>query len=236
MGKRILIIDNDMTLYSGVEHILLAEGHTVSFLHSNEICGHRDVRKHDLIVLGVKPSSSAGWDKMRKYSIAPVLLIADRWRVEEILESLSMGVDDYVVKPFDPDELCARIENLLRRKKRSISTELDETFHDIHIGHMVIRPSAREVQVREQWIDCTPKQFALLCYFSRNPEKVVSRKELLEEIWGISFTGSVRTVDTQVKELRKKLGKVDFEDACIVTVWCKGYKFVVEPKTDKKVE
>ena len=140
------------------------------------------------------------------------------FRSTDRVQGLDCGADDYVVKPFDSKELIARIRAVMRR-----SGQPEEIEKHIKIGSLDIDTNNRVVYVDGNRIELAPKEFDLLCYFIHNNGKVLTRGQLLDDVWGFEFYGDSRTVDVHVKRLRDKLGQSDFWS--IRTVWRVGYKF-----------
>jgi DNA-binding response OmpR family regulator len=227
MTKRILIVDYDKNLYTRIQSLISNKGYIIIFRHANNVMKIHEVKNHDLLVIGTKPSFAVGWLKMKKSAQIPIFLLTDTFEATEMLIALSWDVDDYAAKTAKDIEWLLRIKRLLRSERTSTFTESQQSAESICIGNLTIRPLAREVQIKHQRMECTPKEFALLTFFAQHPNKVVSRQELLQELWGKSYEGSVRTIDTHIKELRRKLNTLSFEDAKIVTVWGNGYKFAL---------
>jgi two-component system response regulator ResD len=145
------------------------------------------------------------------------------------VHGFELGADDYVVKPFSPRELIMRVKALLRRTG-SVTLEAAQTMlgHVLSFPGLSINVEARRVVVEEHEVTLTPKEFDLLLYLAQRPEKVFSREELLRDVWNYQFFGDQRTVDTHVKRLREKLGRVSERvPQHIHTVWGVGYKFEV---------
>lgn len=173
----------------------------------------------DLVLLDVMMPEPDGFETLagiRKFSQIPVIMLTARDEEYDRLLGFQLGVDDYVSKPFSPKELMARIGAVL---KRSNSPNPNRT---LDFGELSISPESRTVILRGQNIALPPKEFDLLLKLAQNERIVLSREQLLETIWGYSYCGDSRTVDTHVKSLRDHLG--DYRNV-IQTVWGVGYKF-----------
>lgn len=174
--------------------------------------------KFDIIILDIMMPGLDGFEtlaEMRKYSSAPVIMLTARSEEYDKLRGFELGADDYVVKPFSPQELMARVNAILRRTKGELAPEL-------RFGGLYISEAARSVYIDGKSVDLPPKQFDLLLTLAKSKGAVLNREHLIELVWGYDFIGYSRTVDTHIKELRDNLGK--YRDM-IQTVWGVGYKF-----------
>ncbi|MDI3534116.1 MAG: two-component system, OmpR family, response regulator ResD [Thermosediminibacterales bacterium] len=156
----------------------------------------------------------------KNYSIPIILLTAKGEEIDRVL-GLEMGADDYVCKPFSPRELVARVKAILRRLDSSVSDSKSLSYDGLNIDY-----DFRKVTVGGKEIKLSPKEFELLWFLAKNPGRVYSREQLLENVWGYVYLGDPRTVDTHVKRLRMKLEKDG--NQFIKTVWGVGYKFEVD--------
>lgn len=179
--------------------------------------------KYSLVILDVMMPKMDGWTvcrEIRKTSQVPVIMLTARGEEYDKLFGFELGVDDYMVKPFSPKELLARIKAIIRR---STQCGADPTRGEIAgFEGLVIEFDSRNVYVDDRLVSLTPKEYELLTFFVRNPHRVLSREQLLNSVWGYDFGGDDRTVDTHIKMLRESLG--DYRKF-IVTVWGTGYKF-----------
>jgi two-component system response regulator ResD len=158
----------------------------------------------------------------------PIIFLTAKGESIDKLRAFNMGVDDYIVKPFDPNELIARIKAVLRRSKAqnaaaSPAPALDKKT--LQIGALMIDPAQYKVTLGGKRSDLTPKEIELLYFLAANPGRVYSREDLLGFVWNFDFSGGTRTVDAHVKNLRKKLGA--HPDWAIQTLWGIGYSFEV---------
>lgn len=178
----------------------------------------------DLIVLDVMMPKLDGWQtlrEIRKSHRIPVIMLSARGEEYDKLLGFEMGVDDYVVKPFSPRELLARIKAVLARA----TTPVTDSDSKLIFDGLILDANARTVDREGERLSLTPKEYELLYFLMQNPRHAFSREQLLSAVWGYDFYGDDRTVDTHIKMLREHLG--DYRNF-IVTVWGVGYKF--EPK------
>lgn len=176
----------------------------------------------DLAILDVMMPLVDGWSTcktIRKTSDIPIIMLTARAEEDDKILGFDLGVDDYVTKPFSTRELLARVRALL---KRSGKTEVKE---EVEIGSLVIYTLSRIVEVDKEEVFLSPKEYDLLIFFIDNPNRALSREQILDRVWGYDFFGDGRTVDTVIKRLRKKLGT---EGDRIQTVRSVGYRFEVE--------
>jgi DNA-binding response OmpR family regulator len=179
-----------------------------------------------LVILDVMLPKMDGWKvcrEIRASSRVPILMLTARGEEYDKLFGFELGVDDYMVKPFSPKELLARIKAILIRSSR-VPTE-PEKPNKQQIEEVLIDFDARSVYLGKDLLSMTPKEYDLFLFFVNNPGKVFSREQLLNQVWGYEFLGDVRTVDTHVKMLRETLGKYR---KWITTVWGIGYRFQAE--------
>ncbi|MET4561634.1 two-component system response regulator RegX3 [Lysinibacillus parviboronicapiens] len=177
----------------------------------------------DLVLLDVMMPHEDGFvvcQSIRAMSDVPVIFLTARDANEDKVKGLTLGGDDYIVKPFTNDELVARIHAVLRRSGTNIA-DLQQKY--IMFGYIKLDEIARKVSVNGKAIPLTLKEFELLHLFMKNPGNAYSREQLLERIWDIDYVGGTRTVDTHIKTLRLKLGKE--AAGHIQTVWGVGYRF-----------
>ncbi|MFY9440072.1 MAG: response regulator transcription factor [Tepidanaerobacteraceae bacterium] len=224
---RILVVDDEKRIVDLVRLYLEREGYVVDEAFNGEAALDMiSKRSYDLIVLDIMLPVIDGWTvckELRKKYDTPVIMLTARGDEFDKVLGFELGADDYVVKPFSPRELTARVKALLRRT----ATRKDEETDALVFPDLFIDPSARVVKVNDKEITLTPKEFDLLYFLAKNKDKVFTREKLLEEVWGYDFYGSLRTVDTHIKQLREKLGRSKAA-SYINTIWGVGYKFEVE--------
>lgn len=184
-----------------------------------------------LIILDLMLPGMDGRDvcaEIRQYKDTPIIMLTASGDESNRVHGFELGADDYVVKPFSPRELIMRVKALLRRSGVGAEDKQATVAHILTFPGLVINVDSRKVVVEEQEVLLTPKEFELLLYLAQRPEKVFSREELLRDVWNYQFFGDQRTVDTHVKRLREKLGRVSERvPHHIHTVWGVGYKFEV---------
>ena len=178
---------------------------------------------YDIVLLDIMLPELSGMGVcagLREHSTVPVLMLTARGEEEDIVAGFESGADDYLVKPFSPKELVARVKALIQRCSAPIFEE------PISIGPLSVNPAAQSVELDGKPLALTPKEFDTLLLLAKSVGRVYSRDELLRFVWGYEFIGdTTRTVDTHVKQLREKLGD---HRGMIVTVWGKGYKISEE--------
>ncbi|AYO30046.1 DNA-binding response regulator [Biomaibacter acetigenes] len=222
---RVLMVDDEKRMVELVKLYLEKEGYVVDEAYDGQqALDMINKTKYNLIILDLMLPVVDGWtvckEIRKKYDIPVIMLTARGEEFDKVL-GFELGADDYVVKPFSPRELTARVKALLRRLGPREEQEETLEFPDL-----IIEPESRMVKVNGKDVDLTPKEFDLLYYLARNRDKVFTREKLLEEVWGYDFFGSLRTVDTHIKQLREKLGRSKAA-SYINTVWGVGYKFEV---------
>jgi len=222
---RVLMVDDEKRMVELVKLYLEKEGYVVDEAYDGQqALDMINKTKYNLIILDLMLPVVDGWtvckEIRKKYDIPVIMLTARGEEFDKVL-GFELGADDYVVKPFSPRELTARVKALLRRLGPS-----EEQEGTLEFPELVIEPESRMVKVNGKDVDLTPKEFDLLYFLAKNKDKVFTREKLLEEVWGYDFFGSLRTVDTHVKQLREKLGRSKAA-SYINTVWGVGYKFEV---------
>lgn len=227
----ILVVDDEKNIQELVSYNLKKEGHQISTADDG-ISGMREALSgnYDLIVLDIMLPGIDGTEickKIRDNELTkrtPVIMLSARGEEIDKIIGLEFGADDYVVKPFSPRELSARVKAVLRR---SVEKEEDpvEADSDIIKGDIVLNPRTREICVRGEMKYFTPKEYALLEMLMVNEGQAFSREILLEKIWGYDFWGDTRTVDVHVRHLRQKIEKDSGNPQYVQTVRSYGYRF-----------
>ncbi len=223
---RIMVVDDDSNIGELLRLYLEKEGFTAIVKSDGEqALAAFDSDKPDLILLDVMMPRMDGWQvcrELRKRSSVPIIMITAKGEVFDRVLGLELGADDYVVKPFETKEVIARIRAVLRRcgvsdQKRERAVEYDNLY---------INMENYELRVCGKTVDTPPKEMELIYHLASNPNRVYTRDQLLDEVWGFEYFGDSRTVDVHVKRLREKLDGVS-DQWNLKTVWGVGYKFEV---------
>ncbi|MCK5757596.1 MAG: response regulator transcription factor [Clostridiales bacterium] len=225
LKEKVLIIDDDKNICELVSLYLLKEGYEVIIAFDGREGLEKFESDHpDIIILDIMMPGMDGWEVCRtikkKYT-TPILMLSAKGETFDKVLGLELGADDYIVKPFDPKELVARVKAVLRR---SLGTR--ENPNEIVLPDLLVNKDNYSVILKGEAIDMPPKEFLLLYQFVSNPNTVFTRENLLHSIWGYDFYGDSRTVDVHIKRLREKIniGNPIWE---LKTVWGIGYKFEV---------
>ncbi len=223
--SKILVVDDEEKIRGVIKEYARFDGYDVKEaidgMDAIDKCKEEDF---DIIIMDVMMPKLDGFSaikEIRKKKNIPVIMLSARGEEYDKLFGFEIGIDDYVVKPFSPKELMARINAVLTRvsiKKEDIGSDKDKYVYE----DLVIDMLGREVYIDNKKLDLTPKEYELLVYFVLNKNIALSREKILNEVWGYDFFGEDRTVDTHVKMLRNSLGKYREK---IVTVRGMGYKF-----------
>lgn len=225
--RNILIADDNRQIVSILEEYAKKEGFTVTFAYDGEDALEKALAKSfDIILLDVMMPKLDGFAvcrEIRKTSTVPIIMITARGEDFERIMGLDNGADDYIVKPFSPGEVMARIRAVLRR----INKESGSTANRLSIGNLQINLDEYTTHIDGAVIVLTKKETELLWTLATNTNKVFSRDNLLNSLWGYDYFGDTRTVDSHIKRLRAKLDEIPHPDWEIKTVWGVGYKFEV---------
>ena len=227
MNKKILVIDDEKSIADAIVYVLKREGFFVEAAYDGEEALRKfDSIKPDAIILDVMLPGIDGYGILRKLenkgNVGIIMLTAKEDIVNKVL-GLELGADDYITKPFDMRELLARIKSLLRRMENKVE---EEEKNEIILRGLQINLKQRKVVAGDNILDLTPKEFDLLALLVSKPERVYSREQLLDLIWGMEYIGGTRTVDIHIQRLRKKLGS-SFSNI-LQTVHGVGYKALGE--------
>ena len=220
---KVLVVDDEARMRKLVRDFLTVKGFLVVEAGDGEEAIDIFFEQKDiaLILLDVMMPKMDGWEvcrTIRKYSQVPIIMLTAREEEQDELQGFSLGVDEYISKPFSTKILVARVEAILRRSS-TMSQEV------IDVGGIHIDKSAHQVLVDGKNVDLSYKEFELITYFAENQGIALSREKILNNVWNYDYFGDARTIDTHVKKLRSKLGdKGDY----IKTIWGMGYKFEVD--------
>ena len=215
---KILVVDDEARMRKLVKDFLTNKGFAVIEAGDGEEAV--DVffaQGHCLVLLDVMMPKMDGWEVLRtirKYSQVPVIMLTARSEERDELQGFSLGVDEYISKPFSPKILVARVEAILRRTNVA-------SADSVNVGGICIDKAAHQVTIDGQEIDLSFKEFELLTYFVENQGIALSREKILNNVWNYDYFGDARTIDTHVKKLRSKMGE---KGEYIKTIWGMGYK------------
>lgn len=225
-SKKILVVEDDYNIYDLISIYLRKEGYTVQGASDGEKgLAVFKAEAPDLVVLDLMLPKMDGWDvcrEIKKISDIPIIMLTAKGETFDKVLGLKLGADDYMVKPFDPKELIARIDAVLRRYQKGVSST-----KQIILPNLVIDMECYIVKVQNDLMELPPKEMELLYFLVKNRNRVFTREQLIESIWGYDFDGELRTIDVHIKRLREKLKPLE-EQYKIKTLWGVGYKFEVE--------
>lgn len=225
---KILIADDNDNICALLKLYLEKESFVTAVAHNGiEALKLYDEFNPDLVLLDVMMPEMDGWQvcrTIRKSSNVPIIMITAKGETFDKVLGLDLGADDYIVKPFDTKEVVARINAVLRRFNKA-SGSIKEVKYD----GLVVNLTNYELRVGGKLVDAPPKEMELLYHLAANPNRVFTRDQLLDEVWGFEYYGDSRTVDVHIKRLREKLEPVaDTVKWSLKTVWGVGYKFEVQ--------
>ena len=227
-GSKIMVVDDDSNICELLRLYLEKEGYdTILAENGTQALEKFDREKPDLILLDIMMPQLDGWQvcrEIRKKSSVPIIMITAKGDTFDKVLGLELGADDYIVKPFDTKEVVARIKAIARRVSAApAETEVREVRYD----KLSVNMTRYELRVNGKVVDTPPKELELLFYLASNPNRVYTRDQLLDEVWGFEYYGDSRTIDVHIKRLREKLEGVSDKWA-LKTVWGVGYKFESE--------
>ena len=229
--KKILMIEDDAAIADIVQDFLTINHFESTVIHDGGE-GLTEALKniYDLILLDVMLPTMDGIEVLRQLRNevrVPILLVTAKSEELDKLRGLGLGADDYISKPFSPTELVARVRaNLAQVERLNTQQSLPEKQHMIGTGDIVIQPEAMKVFVREKEVVMKHKEFELLLFLMENIQRVFSKEELYEKIWGMESIGEIRTVAVHINRLREKIEENPSEPVHIQTVWGAGYRFI----------
>ena len=225
-GNRVLVVDDEDHILELARLYLTREGYQIETVSDGALALARFGQvKPDLVVLDIMLPNVNGLTicrEIRKQSQVPIIMLTARDEVTDKVVGLELGADDYLTKPFHPQELVARAKALVRRAR----LEPDQPKL-VRAGRLEVDLERHEVRCGESKVQLRPKEFDLLALLARHPGRVFQRSELLDLVWGYDFPGYTRTVDVHVQQLREKLAQGGVTDPSIQTVWGVGYKLEI---------
>ena len=231
--KKVLVVDDDRNICELLKLYLQKEGFEIFFAYDgSEAVTVAKEKKPDIIVLDVMMPVINGWEAcklIRQFTEVPIIMLTALDTTENKVQGLNIGADDYIVKPFEPVEVIARINAHLRRAEKSVENiENNKTESELIVDNIEVDLDKYEVKLDGKLIkDLKPKEIQLLFFFMSNKNQVFTREQLLDKVWGYEYFGGTRTVDVHIKSIREKLNskKSKWE---IKTIWNVGYKFEIK--------
>ena len=225
MPRKVLIVEDDRNIADLLRLYLEKEGMDCQ-VAGDGLVGLEKFNQFqpDILLLDIMLPGMDGWSvcrKVRESSKVPIIMLTAKGELEDKVSGLEMGADDYITKPFEMKEVLARVHAVLRR-----FGEEDQVEKKLSFDKLVINLDSYELLVDGKRVDTPPKELELLFHLASAPNRVFTRNQLLDEVWGFDYFGDSRTVDVHVKRLREKLEGVS-EQWCLKTVWGVGYKFEV---------
>ena len=222
---KILVVDDEKLLVKGIKFNLENEGYTVDSCYDGEtaVTMARE-GNYDLIILDLMMPKKDGLEacqEIRSFSTVPIIMLTAKGETEDKVSGLEMGADDYIVKPLEMPEVIARVRAVFRR------IAPDDAPEKLSFDNLVIDKQAYDLVIKGKRVDAPPKEIELLYFLASSPNRVFTRAQLLDEVWGFDYFGDTRTVDVHVKRLREKLEGVS-DQWSLKTVWGVGYKFEVK--------
>jgi DNA-binding response OmpR family regulator len=224
---KILVVDDDEHIAELISLYLIREGYdTKEVYNGNDAVKAFEEYKPNLIMLDIMLPGLDGYGvckEIRKTSGVPIIMLTAKGDTIDKVLGLELGADDYMVKPFEPKELTARVKAVLRRYDKTENTA-DENV--LTYDNLEINLSNYTVKYYGEFLNFPPKEFELLYFLAKRPNQVFTRDQLLDKIWGYEYIGDTRTVDVHIKRIREKFNRKD--KWSVKTVWGVGYKFEVE--------
>ncbi len=227
MDKRVLVVDDEKLIVKGIKFSLEQEGLVVDCAYDGEeaVAAAR-ATSYDVILLDLMLPKLSGFEvcqQIREFSDVPIIMLTAKSEDIDKIMGLEYGADDYITKPFNILEVKARIKAILRRSRKQSEAASEENI--LSAGDIRLEKDGRRVFLRGQEVNLTAKEFDLLELLMTNPNKVYSRENLLNIVWGYEYPGDVRTVDVHVRRLREKIEQNPSEPDYIHTKWGVGYFF-----------
>lgn len=223
---KVLVVEDESSIRKFINIGLVREGYAVcEAACGKEVMEQINNHKPDVIVLDIMLPDADGFQICRnlreRFADLAIIMLTARGQDMDKIMGLELGADDYIVKPFNPLELSARIRSVLRRSHRAQTQEISKLVS----GPFLIDMLAQKAYKSGEELDLTPKEFGLLKFFMMNSGRAFSRDELLNEVWGYDFIGDPKTVDVHVRRIREKTGDISGAPVYIETIWGVGYRW-----------
>ena len=230
-NTKVLVIDDDTNICELLRLYLEKEGFSVISANDGEAAlAAFKSEEPDMVLLDIMLPKLDGWQvcrEIRKFSDTPIIMLSAKGETFDKVLGLELGADDYVTKPFDTKEIVARIKSVLRRTNANTVSPVEETVKEVNYDKLSINLTNYVLKVDGKQIDTPPKELELIYHLASHPNKVFTRDQLLDEVWGFEYYVDSRTVDVHIKRLREKLKGVS-DKWELRTVWSVGYKFEVK--------
>ena len=227
MSKRILVVDDEKLIVKGIRFSLEQEGMEVDCAYDGEEALEKAKSKeYDMILLDIMLPKLTGLEvcqQIREFSSVPIIMLTAKGEDMDKILGLEYGADDYITKPFNILEVKARIKEIMRRAQKEEKKE--NTDKKLVIGDLKLDCEGRRVFIAGKEINLTAKEFDVLELLAKNPNKVYSRENLLNLVWGYEYPGDVRTVDVHIRRLREKIETIPSDPKYVHTKWGIGYYF-----------
>ncbi len=224
-NEKILVVDDDQNICELLRLYLEKEGYAVKIVNDGVSAVNAFKQENpDLMILDIMLPKLDGWQvcrEIRKFSDKPIIMLTAKGETFDKVLGLELGADDYMTKPFDTKEMVARIKAVLRRTGTAAT---GESVKEVNFENLSVNLTNYEMKVNGAAVDTPPKELELIYHLASNPNRVFTRDQLLDEVWGFDYFGDSRTVDVHVKRLREKLEGVSAKWE-LKTVWGVGYKF-----------
>jgi DNA-binding response OmpR family regulator len=229
--KKILIVEDEASIAELERDYLEINGFDVDIEYSGKKGLQRALETpYDLLILDVMLPELDGFEickRVRDQKNIPILMVTAKKEDIDKIRGLGLGADDYIVKPFSPGELVARVKSHLSRYERLTGAREAKKGEEIRIRGLLINKASRRVFVNEREVKMTAREFDLLVFLAENPNRVFSKEDLFERIWGLDAKGDVATVTVHIRKLREKIEMDPSNPQYIETIWGAGYRFNV---------
>ena len=228
--KKVLIIEDDINISELERDYLEANGYAADIEHCGRLGKDRAINEeYNCIIVDIMLPEISGFDicrEIRKVKDVPIVIVTAKKEEIDKIRGLGLGADDYIVKPFSPSELVARVTAHINRYERLVSSAQTDISKDIiEIGNLKIEKASRRVYVLEKEVILANKEFDLLLFLAQNPNVVFSKDQLFDKIWGYDSIGEPSTVTVHINKLREKIEPDMSKPTYIETVWGAGYRF-----------
>lgn len=228
--SKILVVDDERNIVELIRLYMEKEGfETICAYAGDEALSKFREEKPDLIVLDLMLPGIDGWQvcrEIRKTSAVPIIMLTAKSETFDKVLGLELGADDYITKPFEAKELLARVKAVLRRT----GAKEEGSSKEVSFKNLSVNIENYELKIKGEQVDAPPKEIELLYFLASNPNRVYTREQLLEEVWGFDYFGDSRTVDVHIKRLREKLEGAE-DGWQLKTVWGVGYKFEIKKES-----